>query len=363
MPRAVFDFFDGGAEDELTLADNRAALQSTRLIPRPLRDVSNIDTKQMLFGQPLSLPMAIAPMGALGYGRPGADIALAKAATRAGLAYSLSSSATTSIENIEDQAPGRLWFQAYILRDKPFLASLVERAKEAEYEALIITVDLPVGGKRERDTRNDFGIPFKFTPRNVWDFALHPRWVLDIAKHGMPVMENLVGLVEDEKANASNVASSVGKNYDASFDWEALARMREAWPRKFIVKGLLHPEDASKAQALGVDAIVVSNHGGRQLDSAIACFDALPAIVAAVSGKCPILMDGGIRRGSDVLKALAAGASGVLLGRAALYGAISGGEQGTTKALNIIADELIRSMRLCGATSLAGLTPDLLFAK
>jgi (S)-mandelate dehydrogenase len=179
LPRAIFDFYDGGAEDEVTLRANRDAFERVRLIPRVLRDVSTIDTASTLFGAPSAMPLAIAPTGALGYGKPGADIAIAKAAAAAGIPYTLSSSGTASIEAIAKSAPGRHWFQAYILRNKPFLAGLIERAKAADYEALMITVDLPVGGKRERDNRNDFSIPFKFTTKNVFDFAQHPGWVFD----------------------------------------------------------------------------------------------------------------------------------------------------------------------------------------
>jgi (S)-mandelate dehydrogenase len=352
LPRAIFDFYDGGAEDEVTLRANRAAFERARLIPRVLRDVSTIDTASTLFGAPWAMPLAIAPTGALGYGKPGADIAIARAAAAAGIPYTLSSSGTASIEAIAKNALGRHWFQAYILRNKPFLEGLIERAKAADYEALMITVDLPVGGKRERDHRNDFSIPFKFTSKNVFDFAQHPSWLFDVLRNGMPVMENLIGLDASSSTNASTIASSVGKNYDATFDWEALQRIRDTWPRKLIVKGILHGDDAARATKMGCDALSVSNHGGRQLDGCIASYDALRSVVQAVNGKIPVLVDGGIRRGSDVVKALATGASGVLVGRATLYGAVAQGEPGAHRALAILRDELERTMRLCGAKCL-----------
>ena len=352
LPRAIFDFYDGGAEDEVTLRANRAAFERARLIPRVLRDVSIIDTTSTLFGASWAMPMAIAPTGALGYGKPGADIAIAKAAAAAGIPYTLSSSGTASIEAIAKNAPGRHWFQAYILRNKPFLAGLIERAKAADYEALMITVDLPVGGKRERDNRNDFSIPFRFTSKNVLDFAQHPKRVFDVLRNGMPDMENLIGLEAGSSTNASAIASSVGKNYDATFDWDALQRIRDAWPRKMIVKGILHGEDAARVAAMGCDALSVSNHGGRQLDGCIASYDALRSVFQAVNGKIPVLVDGGIRRGSDIVKALAMGANGVLVGRATLYGAVAHGEPGAHRALAILKDELERTMRLCGAKSL-----------
>jgi (S)-mandelate dehydrogenase len=359
LPRAIFDFFDGGAEDEITLAANRAAFQRQRFLPRVLRDVSQIDTHAEIFGRPITMPMAIAPTGAVGFGYPGGDVAIAKAAVAAGIPYTLSSTATASIERIADAAPGRLWFQAYILKDKAFLARMIERARVAEYEALMITVDLPVGGKRERDQRNHFSVPFRFTPKNVWDFAQKPGWCWHMLSRGMPVMENLIGL-DDQAKSASSMASSVGRNYDASFDWAALQKIRDQWPGRLILKGVVHPDDADRACAMGCDALVVSNHGGRQLDGAVATLDALPAVVQAVAQRVPVWVDGGVRRGQDVVKALALGAGGVLLGRATLFGAVSDGERGAHRALEILRTELVRTMQLCGVRSVADITPALL---
>ena len=350
LPRAVFDFFDGGAEDELTLRDNEAAYKRVRLVPKVLTDVSVIDTSDVLLGQRAELPLAIAPTGAVGFGWRGGDIAIARAAVAAGIPYTLSSAATASIENIANAAPGRLWFQAYILRNKPFLDALIERARAADYEALVITVDLPVGGKRERDFRNDFSVPFRFTAKNMLDFARHPRWLADIVRYGMPVMENMVGL-ETQATNATAIASSVGRGYDPAFNWDGLQKIRDNWPRKLIVKGILRPDDAVRVATMGCDAVVVSNHGGRQLDGAVATFDALPGVIQAVNGRIPVLLDGGVRRGSDIFKALAMGADGVMIGRATLYGASAAGEAGASRALAILKDELIRTMQLCGVRS------------
>lgn len=361
LPRAVFDFFDGGAEDELTLRDNQAAYKRMRLLPKVLTDVSKIDTRTILLGQHAELPIAIAPTGAVGFGWRGGDVAIARAAAAAGIPYTLSSAATASIEKIADQAPGRLWFQAYILRNKPFLAALIERARVADYEALVITVDLPVGGKRERDFRNDFSVPFRFTAKNLFDFVQHPHWLSSILRHGMPVMENMVGL-ETQTTNATAIASSVGRSYDAGFNWHDLQKIRDSWPRKLIVKGILGPDDAAKVAAMGCDAVVVSNHGGRQLDGAVATFDALPAVVRAVNGRIPVLLDGGVRRGSDILKALAMGAQGVMLGRATLYGASAAGEAGANRAIAILKDELIRTMQLCGVCSTSEVDASVVFA-
>ena len=364
LPRALFDFYDGGAEDETTLRANQGAFERCRLRPRVLVDVAEVDASTLVVGAPATLPMAIAPTGVPGFGWPGADVAIAQAAAAMGIPYSLSSSATTSIERIARDAPGRLWFQAYVLRDRAYFEQMIRRAEGSGFEARMITVDLPVGGKRERDFRNDFAIPFRFTPKNVFDFALHPRWAARIARFGMPQMETLSGLAQSaassSKPSASAIASSVGRNYDASFNWERLQEVRALWPRKLIVKGIAHPDDATRLVALGADAIVVSNHGGRQLDGGAATLDLLPAVVAAVHGRVPVLVDGGVRRGSDGIKALALGAQAVLVGRATLYGAVAAGAPGAQRALAILRDEIERTMRLCGVTRVADIDRELL---
>jgi (S)-mandelate dehydrogenase len=359
LPAPVFDFFDGGAEDEITLRDNVEAFRRVRLVPRVLRDVSRVDLGAQLLGGPAQLPLAIGPTGAVGFGWRGGDVALARAAARYGLPYTLSTSATASIEEIADHAPGRLWFQAYILQDKARLDDLVGRALAAGYEALMITVDLPVGGKRERDLANGLGFPMKITPRNFWQFARRPAWSLDMLLRRPPVMPSLAGMnkVESDRKALQSVA---GRNYDPSFDLAALARIRDRWPRRLIVKGVVHPRDVAPIIALGADALVVSNHGGRQLDTGIAALDALPGIVAAAGGRVPVLADGGVRRGSDIFKALALGAAGVMSGRATLFGVLAGGLEGAQRALDILRDELARTMQLCGTPALADISPDVL---
>ncbi|WP_233154980.1 alpha-hydroxy acid oxidase [Candidimonas nitroreducens] len=359
LPRAVFDFYAGGAEDESTLRGNRAAFAALRFAPHVLVDVARVSSACELLGAPAGMPAAIAPTGAAGFGRRDADLALAKAAADYGIPYTLSSSATTAIETIAREAPGRHWFQAYVLNNQEFFWKLLERALAADYEALVITVDLPVGGKRERDFHNHFSIPFRFSTRNVLDFASRPRWALDMAMHGLPVMENLRGF-EVAARSAVAIASSVGRSYDPGFDFQRLAQVRERWPRKLIVKGVCRGDDAARLAALGVDAIVVSNHGGRQLDGAVATLVALPEVLQAVAGRVPVLVDGGIRRGGDIAKALALGAHGVLLGRATLFGAVAAGEPGARRALEILQDELQRTQKLCGATLVGRFTSELL---
>lgn len=358
LPRAVFDFFDGGAEDELTLAANREAFRKVRLAPKILVDVSTVDTSTDILGVRSALPIMVAPTGAAGFGWPNADVAIARAAADSRIPYTLSTSGTASIERIAEEAGGNLLFQAYILKRREFTERLIERARVAGYFGLMITVDLPVGGKRERDYRNDFAIPFRFTPRNLADFSRRPGWAARMLLNGVPVLENLAGLTPS--ANLAQAASSVGRNYDSSFDWDDLKVIRDLWPGKLVVKGVIRPDDAEKLDAIGCDAVVVSNHGGRQLDSGLGTLEALPGIVAARGGMS-VMVDGGIRRGSDIVKALALGADAVLLGRATLYGACAGGESGAVRALEILSEELTRTMQLCGVRSVAEIERELVW--
>jgi (S)-mandelate dehydrogenase len=359
LPRAVFDFIDGGAETEGTLRANRAAFERVRLLPRALVDISRIDMSTTILGGPSKLPIAIAPTGAVGFGRRGGDFAIARAAAAAGIPYTLSMNATASIEAIAAAAPGRLWFQAYVLKKPEFTFGLIERARAADYEALVVTVDVPVGGKRERDLRNDFGVPFRYTARNVLDFASRPAWALDMLLRGVPVMENVAGY-DLGAAGTTEVASSVGRSYDTSFDWDRLQAIRDRWPRKLVVKGIERADDAERLAAMGCDGVIVSNHGGRQLDGAAASLDALPAVARAVGKRLSVLVDGGVRRGGDAVKALALGAEAVMIGRATLYGACAGGDAGAERALWILRDELERTMQLCGVPRIGAIGAELL---
>ena len=361
LPRGVFEFIDGGAEEESTLRANRAAFERWRFLPRVMVGVGAIDTACEIAGATAKLPIVIAPTGAPAFAWPRADVAIARAAAQFGIPYTLSSSATCSLEDVAREAGGRLWFQPYILRDRPFFNRLIDRAEAAGYEALVVTVDMPTGGNRERDFRNDFGIPFRWTARNVADFASHPGWALQMLRHGVPRLENLIGL-DRSGPDISGAASSVGRNYDPDFDWRGFEAIRRRWPRPLLVKGILHPGDAARAIDSGAQGIIVSNHGGRQLDGAIASLDALPAIVAALAGRAPVLLDGGVRRGADIVRALALGATAVMIGRATLYGAGAAGAQGARRTLEILVEELTRAMRLCGTRTLRDIVPGLLAA-
>jgi len=347
LPRAVFDFFDGGAEDELSLRENRAAFERVRLLPRVMVDVRQVDTGIELFDIRANLPMAIAPTGAIAAGRFGADLMLARAARAAGIPYTLATPAGNSIEEIADKAGGRLWFQLYVLKNRQFREGLIRRARAAGFEALLVTVDLAVGGKRERDLRNSFIAPFRPDWRNARDMLFKPAWLLDMARNGLPRIKNLEGM-KLSSTRITDIAAWVGRELDASFDWQQLDRIRELWPGKLLLKGVVRADDARKALALGCDGVVVSNHGGRQLDGAIATLDALPAVAKAVGSKMTVLLDGGVRRGVDLLKARALGAQAVLTGRATLFGVMAGGEPGAKRAIDILGGEFERALQLCG---------------
>jgi len=359
LPRAIFDFFDGGAEDEVTLRDNCSAFQRVRLLPRVLVDVASVDLKTEIFGKPAALPLAIAPTGGISAGRFGAELILARAAKAAGVPFTMATPSAFSIERVADEVGGRLWFQLYCVRNQDFRKQLVERAKKAGYEAILVTVDLPVSGKRERDPRNGFHTPYSPNWRNSRDVIFKPAWALDMLKNGLPGMANLEGYPFSTPAG-TDIVTAVGREMDAGLDWEYIERLRNEWPRKLLLKGVERPDDAERAVSVGCDGVVVSNHGGRQLDGAVATLDALPAVSRAVGSKLTVLLDGGVRRGVDILKARALGAHAVLTGRATLFGCMAGGEAGARRALEILATELERSMRLCGARSPDELGPELI---
>jgi (S)-mandelate dehydrogenase len=359
LPRAIFDFFDGGAEDETTLRDNRAAFERVRLLPKVLVDVSSVDTKAEIFGKSANLPLAIAPTGGISAGRPGAELILARAAKAVGVPFTLATPSAFTIERVAEEVGGRLWFQLYAVRDREFREKLVSRAKSAGYEAILVTVDLPVSGKRERDPRNGFHTPYKPSWRNSRDVIFRPAWLLEYLRHGRPGMANLEGY-RFSTPSGTDIVTAVGREMDAGLDWEYIKRLRGLWPGKLLLKGVERPDDAERAAAIGCDGIVVSNHGGRQLDGALATLDALPAIKRSVGNKLTVLLDGGVRRGVDILKARALGAQAVLTGRATLFGCMAGGEAGALRALEILQTELVRAMQLCGVRSIADIERDLI---
>jgi (S)-mandelate dehydrogenase len=358
LPRAIFDFFDGGAEDEVTLRGNRAAFERVRLLPRVLVNVAEVDARISLFGKPSRLPLAIAPTGGISAGRFGAELILARAAKACGVPFTMATPSAFTIERVAEEVGGRLWFQLYAVRDKEFRSRLVERAKNAGYEAILVTVDLPVSGKRERDPRNGFHTPYRPNWRNSRDVIFKPAWALDMLRHGLPGMANLEGYRFSTPVG-TDIVTAVGREMDAGLDWEYIQRLREQWPGKLLLKGVERADDAERAVTVGCDGVVVSNHGGRQLDGAAATLDALPEISRSVGSKITVLLDGGVRRGVDIVKARALGAQAVLTGRATLFGAMAGGEPGALRALEILSTELERAMQLCGARSVAEIGPHL----
>jgi isopentenyl diphosphate isomerase/L-lactate dehydrogenase-like FMN-dependent dehydrogenase len=351
LPRFVFDFIDGGAEDEITLTANRRAFERVALVPRVLNDVSATDLSVSLLGTRSAAPLLISPMGSCTLARPGADLAIARAAAARGIPYVQSTMSTTALETIASRAGGRLWFQLYPLNDRAFTHKLIERAHGADFEALVITVDLAVGGKRERDLRNGVAIPLKMRPSLVLDAMSRPGWSMRYLKHGSPQFENVRDLDPGEGAGLT-IAHKVGTMLDRAYSFDDVARMRDRWSRRMVVKGVQHPDDAARLAAIGVDAVWVSNHGGRQLDGAQSSFESLGAVRRALGTQTEWIIDSGIRRGVDIVKAVALGAQAAGIARPALFGAAVAGYEGALRAIDILIDEATRAMVLCGTPTL-----------
>jgi len=349
LPRAVFDYADGAADQEASLRRARASFARAEFHPMALRDVSTADTGVTVLGSRWPLPFALAPTGFTRLMHHDGEKAAVRAAERAGLTFALSTMGTTSIEEVAAEAPGaRKWFQLYLWRDRAAGKDLIERAREAGYEALVLTVDTPVGGARMRDVRNGLTIPPALTPSTVLDAALHPAWWFNL-------------LTTDPLTFASlhewhgTVAELVNTMFDPSVTFADIEWLRAAWPGPLLLKGIHTVSDARTAVAHGADGIIVSSHGGRQLDRAAAPLEVLPAIADAVGDDAEVLLDTGIMNGGDVVAALALGAKGCLVGRAYLYGLMAGGERGVERAITILAEEVTRTLRLLGVRSAAEL--------
>jgi (S)-mandelate dehydrogenase len=356
LPRFVFDYVDGGSEDERTLAGNRAVFERLRWRPRTLVDVATRSSETTILGHAAALPAVVGPTGLNGLDWRDGDLALARATAAAGLPFAMSTVCMSYIEDIAKVATRGLWLQAYVFRERAITDRLLERAAHAGCEAVVLTSDFPIAGKRERDYRSGLLPKQRFTLATKLDILRHPRWLLSVATR-KPRFVN----VERELGGGRDVNEFVGHGmFDPSLDWEDLARFRDRWRGKLLLKGVLRGDDALRAAAVGVDGVVLSNHGGRQLDSAISGMDALPEVVEAVGSRCAVLVDGGVRRGSDIAKAVALGAQAVLLGRAPLYGLAAGGEAGARHALSILAEEFDRTLALTGCRSVADLTRDLI---
>ncbi len=356
LPRFVFTYVDGGAEDEITLRCNREAFERLRFRPRTLIDVSKRDISTRMLGAPAALPVVVGPTGLNGLSWRDGDMELARAASVAGVPFAMSTVSMSLVEDVAREAPGRLWLQAYVFSERRITDAIIARARDAGFECVILTSDFPVAGKRERDLRTGLLPDQRFTLATKLDMLMHPRWLATVATR-RPRFVN----VGRELESGRDVNSFVGHGmFDPSFSWDDIRHFRDLWPQKLMLKGILRADDAERAIAAGVDGLVISNHGGRQLDGAISAIEALPEIVRAVGGRGSILVDGGIRRGSDIAKAVALGAEGVILGRAPVYGLAAGGRAGVERAIAILADELDRTLALTGCPDIAALTGDLI---
>jgi isopentenyl diphosphate isomerase/L-lactate dehydrogenase-like FMN-dependent dehydrogenase len=359
LPKGLFEFVDRGTENELALRTMREALERVMLRPRVLVDVSQRNQATEFFGRPSTSPMVVAPTGAAGLLWFDGEIEIARAAACVGIPFALSTASIVSMERVADGAGGRLWFQLYMWPDRRLSMELVDRARKAGYEALIVTVDTPVSPNREYNKHNGFSLPMRITRRNAWDVAMHPRWFLNVfarymMRAGIPTLENYP---ESLRTRLNQAQSPLKCD---SLTWDDLRDIRTRWTGPLIVKGILRVEDAVKARDCGVDAIIVSNHGGRNLDASVPPFTVLPHIVDAIAPKVDVFVDGGFNRGGDIVKALAIGAKGAFVGRAPLWGVAVDGEPGARLALTILRDEIDRVMAFTGSPDLAALSRDLL---
>jgi L-lactate dehydrogenase (cytochrome) len=352
LPLPVKDYLEGGADDEYTLSRNLDAFSEHELIPRFLVDVSTINTSTTVLGAKVDLPVLLSPTGMSRLFHPDAELAVARAAEQHGTMYSLSAVATESIESVADISAGPKMAQIYVLKDKGFTSDFIQRCKAANYTALCLTVDVPVGGNRERDLRSGLTFPPKFTWRSNLSFALHPKWSLGQLTGPKFDLKNLNHLTDNERASLGEKLEYLFSQFKPSVSWADAEQMVSEWGGPFAIKGIMNAEDARQAVAIGASAIIISNHGGRQLDTVPATLDCLADIVAAVDGRAEVILDGGIRRGTDVLKAMALGANACMIGRPYLYGLSVAGQQGVERVLDIFKTEIERNLALIGCPNI-----------
>lgn len=360
LPRGVFDYIDGAAEDERTAAANVDGFARYAFRPRVMRDVSRVEVHTELAGGPASAPLVLAPTGFTRIAHPEGELAVARAAGRAGLPYVLSTLGTRSIEEVAAVSSGRLWFQVYVWKDRGLVLELLERAGAAGFEAIVITVDTPVLGRRERDVRRGFSLPPKIGLDTLVDGARHPRWSLDLVRAEPIHFANVGSRPGIDGSTAVSLSEYVAEQFDPALSWRDIDWFREHWDGRILLKGVQCAQDAATARSCGVDDIVVSNHGGRQLDRARGAIEVLSEVREAVGDECGVICDGGVRRGGDLAIARALGADAVMVGRPYLYGLAAGGEQGVDHVLELLTSELRRSMALLGVTSIEELGPELL---
>ena len=361
VARTIFEYVDRGSYDERTLRANRADLEAICLRQRVAIDVERRSTRSTLLGREVAMPAALAPIGLLGLNWANGEVLAARAAQRFGVPFTLSTMSICSIEDVAQGTDQPFWFQLYVMRDRGFAASLIERAKAARCSALVLTLDLQIQGQRHRDLKNGLAVPPRLTWRTFWDVAMRPRWALNVLGSKRKSFGNLEGRIP-EADSVSKLAEWVGRQFDPTLSWKDVEWVKTQWGGPLVLKGILDAEDARIALASGADAIVVSNHGGRQLDGALSSIRALPEVAAAVGGRVEVWLDGGVRSGQSLLKALALGAQGVLLGRAFVYGLGAMGEAGVTRALEVIQKELDVTMALTGIRDVKRASPEILRA-
>jgi L-lactate dehydrogenase (cytochrome) len=359
VAKAIFDYVDRGAYSEATLRANRADLESLALRQRVAIDVDRRSTRTTMAGQEVAMPVALAPVGLTGLNWADGEILAARAAQRFGVPYTLSTMSICSIEDVAGGVDKPFWFQLYVMRDRGFAASLIERAKAAKCSALVLTLDLQIQGQRHQDLKNGLAVPPKLTFATALDILGKPGWALNVMRGKRKSFGNLEGRIPDAKS-LTTLSQWTASQFDPTLSWKDVEWVKSLWGGKLILKGILDAEDAKLAVSTGADAIVVSNHGGRQLDGAISSIRALPEIAEAVKGKTEVWLDGGIRSGQDVLKALALGARGTMIGRAYAYGLGAMGEAGVTRALELIRGELDVTMALCGLRDVKDANPSIL---
>jgi len=357
LPRFVFEYLDGGAEDEVTLRRNREVFEQLQFLPRTLVAAGAVDMSTQIFGRPTASPMMIAPVGFCGLLARDGDLAMARAAAAFGMAFVQSTVSNTRLETVAEIEGLRRWMQLYVFRSRDSMETLVRRAEVAGCEALVVTTDATVFGNREWDRRN-YRVGTDPSLRNKIETLRHPRWLREVALPGVPPFANLLDMIPPEQRTLAGSATWTRYEVDPNLDWARLAWLRSIWRGRLVIKGVLSVEDAARARDVGADGIVLTNHGGRQLDGVVSPMTVLPEIAARFSGDLTILIDSGFRRGTDVVKALALGAHAVLIGRAAAYGLAAGGEAGASRALTILHDEVRRTLALLGRPTLAQLGPD-----
>lgn len=354
LPRLAFDYLEGGAEDGIAMARNASAYSALEFRPEVLVDVSECRLEVPLLGATAAMPAVVGPTGLNGLFWPEADIHLARAAHKAGLPFVLSTASTSLLEDVRAATPGELWLQLYVQRDRRIAEHLMDRAWQNGYTVLFLTVDVPVHGNRDHDKRNGFKLPLRPSPRLLLDLAAHPGWCWRMLRHGGPQLKNLA-VSSNARENITEQASALSRQMDLALTWSDVAWLRRAWRGRIVIKGIQGLADARRAHAHGVDGIVLSNHGGRQLESAPCPLEILPEVAAELGRSLEILVDGGVRRGSDIAKAAALGARAVLLGRAPLYGLAGRGPAGAHEVLAILRTELENTLRLLGRNRVAAL--------